>query len=209
MSFQVIVTLGPSILQRATLREIDALGPCIYRINGAHVAPTEVTRVAAQVRDILGAEARVMIDLPGNKVRTANLSTPLRLVAGSLVELADWQVNLRTFHEYVQPGDTIYANDSTYRLTVERIEGSTIVLRSHSDGLLQTNKGLHLPGITERLPFLFDRDRALMDAACACDLTYVSLSFVRTAADVREARAVLAARTATPPALIAKIETAP
>lgn len=209
MAFRLIVTLGPAILNAEKLRAIDSSGHCIYRINGAHVGPDHVGRIADQVRSILGDAAEIMIDLPGNKVRTANLSEPIRLTKGNSFELPDYQINFPSFHEYVRPGDTIFANDSIYRLEVSKVANRTIHFKSHSDGLLLTNKGLHLPGITSKLPFLFERDQLLIKAACKYHLNIVSLSFVRTANDVLEAKALISEMTDHPPKVFAKIETEP
>ena len=41
MGFELIVTLGPAIFGNDKIKEIDALGSCIYRINGAHADEVE------------------------------------------------------------------------------------------------------------------------------------------------------------------------
>ena len=79
MDFTVIVTLGPSILNEEMLRKIAAVGPCIFRINGAHVTPDLAPRLIQQVR-MQAPAVPIMIDLPGNKIRTCNLTDPVRLV---------------------------------------------------------------------------------------------------------------------------------
>jgi pyruvate kinase len=202
--FELIVTVGPAILQvSGKLKEIDCLGPCIYRLNGAHINPDDLGLVADQIRKILPS-ARLMIDLPGNKIRTANLLDPLRLVKGEVVRLFANQVNLATFYQYVRPGDMVLANDSLFTLEVLKVEGTTLQLLSHSDGLLLSNKGLHVRGIHQSIPFLFEKDSRLIEEAIAAGLDFVSLSFVRRAADVMQARAMLGDA---PIKVISKIET--
>ena len=70
--FTLIVTVGPTLLNHDKLTQINALGSCIYRINGAHADAANARHIIKTIRSIL-PNARIMIDLPGNKVRTANL----------------------------------------------------------------------------------------------------------------------------------------
>ncbi len=96
MDFRVIVTLGPAILSKKKLKEIDSFGDCIYRINGAHVEGDYAANIIEKVRDILPS-AEIMIDLPGNKIRTKNLLEPIRLTNGQTIELFDYQINYPVF----------------------------------------------------------------------------------------------------------------
>lgn len=206
MKFQVIVTLGPANESEAVLREIDALGPCLYRINGAHTPPEKLASVVMRVRQAL-PKARLMLDLPGNKVRTANLKEPLRLKSGETVELSADEVNYRGFFKHLKVGDRVLANDSIYTLEVHHVQADKLTLLSHSDGDLGNNKGLHVQGIHQDIPFLFEKDLNLIRAGSDCDVDIFSLSFVRTAEDVREAKAVLKQLGNTRGEIFAKVET--
>lgn len=203
MAFKTIVTLGPAILSDHKLKKADEQGECIYRINGSHVDENEVPNLVDKVRRIL-PRAKIMIDLPGNKIRTANLSEPIRLIRGERFFLNDYQINYPHFHERLKKGDRILANDSIFTLEVVHKTSSGVELLSHSDGLLSSNKGLHIKGIHRGIPFIFDKDRALIMTACSCGIDYISLSFVRTADDIREVKKILPKKEVH---LIAKIET--
>ncbi len=211
MDFRVIVTLGPSIQDGETLREIHALGPCIFRINGAHASGAEVLEQVRSVRreipETPTGRAPLMIDLPGNKVRTARLERPIPLVKGKTITLGKEQLNFRDFHRYLKRGDKVLANDSIYTLEVQAIEGETLHLLSHSDGELLANKGLHVQGIHDRIPFVFEKDMELLEAGSQCAVDYFSLSFVRTADDIREIKKLLGRMNNGHSRLIAKVET--
>ena len=92
MQFTTIVTVGPSILDEKKLKNIDSYGDCIYRINGAHVDANQALKLIERVKGIL-PNSKVMIDLPGNKIRTADLPEPIRLVRGEYFDLYDHQIN--------------------------------------------------------------------------------------------------------------------
>jgi len=202
-SFKIIVTLGPSILDEEKLKRINSQGECIYRINGAHADREQAERLIAQVKDVL-PDAKIMMDLPGNKIRTANLPEPIRLVKGEHFSLHDYEVNFPEFKKYLNKGDVILANDSTFTFEVEEIMRSSLKLLSHSDGLLFSNKGLNAKGVCKNIPFIFDRDRELIDLACSSGVDYVSLSFVRDAGDVRYVKKIIENKDIH---IIAKIET--
>ena len=203
MNFKTIVTLGPAIFDQDKLKRIDACGDCIYRINGAHVTEAQADEFIDETKRIL-PESSIMMDLPGNKIRTKNLPEPIRLVKNETVILHDYQVNYPHFHRMIAPGDRILANDSVFTLEVAEILGSGVRLISRSDGLLYSNKGLHVRGIHSRIPFLFDKDRRLIALCNRSAIDYLSVSFVRAGSDLREKKRELKQENMH---LIAKIET--
>jgi C-terminal processing protease CtpA/Prc len=79
MFFQVIVTVSEKLLSSPDkLKAIDACGDCIYRINGAHISGAGLDKFTDELRGILG-EPRILLDLPGNKIRIKGLSDPMPL----------------------------------------------------------------------------------------------------------------------------------
>lgn len=207
MDFKVIVTVGPAILDGRKLNEIDGMGDCIYRINGAHANRAQMKQMTERIRGILPG-AKIMIDLPGNKVRTSNLPLPIPLTKGESFTLNSFELNYPNFYRHLKPGDVIYANDSTYQLEVLDLEGDAIRLVSHSTGTLGANKGLHVIGIHDGIPFLFERDAELIRGACELGLDYISLSFVRDVADIEAARALIHEAGGKKVKIFAKVETA-
>ena len=205
-NFTLIVTVGPTLLTKEKLTNIDKMGPCIYRINGAHADSKNAKDIISAIRSFL-PHANIMIDLPGNKVRTANLSEPIRLKAGEVFALHKFNLNFQDFHRFLSPGNVILANDAIYTLIVEKIENEVIYLKSLSDGILQTNKGLHSVGVNEKLPFLFERDLNLIYTAVEEKISHLSLSFVRNVSDIKEAKHILTEKGAQGLNLIAKVET--
>ncbi|MCA9583277.1 MAG: pyruvate kinase, partial [Myxococcales bacterium] len=102
----------------------------------------------------------------------------------------------------VDVGDSILLDDGLLRLKVLRSEGRDVVTEVVDGGTLSNNKGMNLPGARLSVPALTEKDR--VDLAFAVDVIgvdYVALSFVRSAADVKEAQAL---SKGTP--VIAKIE---
>lgn len=206
MNFKIIVTFGPALRDKAKLSEINSLGSCIFRLNGAHTAPSQVASTTAFIKEAV-PEASVMVDLPGNKVRLQNLAYPLPIVKGEEFTLTGEQFNYSDYPKHLEPGIKIATHDSKYTLEVVSVEGDSIRFTSHHNGTLLPNKGMHAPGIAENLPFLFEKDKELIDASIDGGVDYLSLSFVRDAADIKEVKAILA-KQQSDINLISKIETA-
>ncbi len=206
MDFEIIVTIGKTLIGNpGILKKIDSFGDCIYRINGAHIEVGSLPALVKNIRSTL-KNSKIMLDLPGNKIRTKELSNPIRLIKGEIFELYDYQLNYPKFYNHLKIGDLILTNDSTLSLEVKGINGSTIKILSHSDGLLQNNRGLHVQGIHKNIPFLFKKDIEFIQIACSENLEFISLSFVRTGEDIKKVKKIIAKNQNTTIQIFAKIE---
>lgn len=182
-----ILTVGPSLLHEVPLKEIHDERN-IYRINGAH---GEVSNIEGYVNEIRRQvhDADILLDLPGNKVRTKNLPDGgISIKKGKEFEIPSDCFNYTDFYKHLEPSMTVWANDSVFEFEVLSSDSNSIRLLSKSDGLLINNKGAHVRGIHKDIPFLFEKDRQLIELANKLSLSYVGLSFVRNASNVSEAR---------------------
>ncbi len=198
---KVIVTVGPSALNRVPLNNYHK-NMYIYRINGAHGEIEDIENYIEKIRSQISG-AQILIDLPGNKVRTANLAFPIELIKGKCFELLNHQMNYRDFYKHLNEGNTVLANDSTLSFIVKEATQNKIVFYSESDGELLNNKGMHVRGIHKDIPFLFEKDKKLIDIANKYQVSYVGLSFVRNRDDIREAKEMLDSNIK----IISKVET--
>jgi pyruvate kinase len=187
---KVIVTVGPSLLYRIPLGEVHD-DKYIYRINGAHgsVADTE-THLLEIKRQV--PQAAILIDLPGNKIRTSNLESPLVFSSTAPFRLPSSCLNYPCFYRHLHKGMVAWANDSMYQFVVEAANEREITFLSKTDGTLGNNKGLHVRNIHAELPFLFEKDRQLIQLANRYHTDYIGLSFVRHAEDIKFARRLVA-----------------
>jgi pyruvate kinase len=190
--FDIIATVSGRLAESGLLQGLVERGATILRINGAHVSAPEAARLVGLIRTSVGQRAKILIDLPGNKIRTANLDRALTLKAGETFHLKAGQFNFPGFVAYLKPGNELLASDGRLRFVVEQSDANEAVLTAKFDGLLENRKGVHLVGgHLDQLPFLFDHDRALVRVAREQGADLVGLSYVRRPADVEEARALL------------------
>ena len=174
----------------------------LFRINGAHGNSETIKRDIEKIRTIGG---KILIDLPGNKIRTANFEYGfIEVERGERFEIFFDNFNYKEFYKHIEVGDVVLANDSIFRFEVVDIDMKkrTIVFLSHSTGKLLSNKGFHIKGVSKDLPFLFEKDKELIALANEYEIDFVGLSFVRNAQDVQTAKELVKNST-----IIAKVET--
>jgi pyruvate kinase len=198
---KVIVTIGPSLLYRVPLQEVHHPS-YIYRINGAHGDPLEIREHILEIRKQI-PDAEILVDLPGNKIRTQNLESPIPLLHNETFQLAVDQTNYPDFFQHLSPGTVVWANDSTYKFIVENATASHIRFVSKCEGTLLNNKGLHVRGIHGNIPFLLEKDRQLIEIANQHQVTWAGLSFVRDVCDIQTAQSLISPKIT----LISKVET--
>ncbi len=184
-----ILTTGPALANEVPLAQVHS-GRNIYRINGAHGTVADIEAGIKNIRRQIPGAA-ILMDLPGNKVRTANIEVGIQLEKGRTFSLRAGQFNYPDFYRHLQPGMTAWANDSVFEFEVVSADSEKIVFRSKSDGVLINGKGVHVRGIHKDIPFLFEKDRQLIELANQYRLDYVGLSFVRTPENVKEAQALI------------------
>lgn len=184
-----ILTVGPALLNEVPLTDVHN-EKNIYRINGAHGAANDIEKTIKKIRSQVSG-AKILMDLPGNKVRTANIVEGIVLEKGKEFEISSKCFNYTDFYKHLKPGMTAWANDSIFEFEVVSADSEKIVFLSKSEGILINNKGVHVRGIHNNIPFLFEKDKELIALANQYKLDYVGLSFVRKADDVREALELL------------------
>ncbi|MCM1231855.1 MAG: pyruvate kinase [Ruminococcus flavefaciens] len=197
-----ILTVGPALLHEVPLTEIHNERN-IYRINGAHGNIEEIEKYILKIREQI-PDADILMDLPGNKIRTADLPNGgIPVEKGKKFSIPSQCFNYREFYKYLKQGMTAWANDSVFEFEVVSADSEKIVFLSKSDGVLINNKGVHVRGIHSEIPFLFEKDLQLIQLANKWALSFVGLSFVRKPENVQEVRSLVSGKTD----LITKIET--
>jgi len=200
---KIIATVGPSLGYKIPLKKVHNEN-IIYRINGAHGSIEAIEENILRIKEQV-SNAKILIDLPGNKVRTADFEYGfIEVEDGKEFEISFYQFNYKDFYKHIKIGDIVLANDSIFKFEVVSIDEKhkKIVFKSYSSGKLLNNKGFHIKGISKTLPFLFEKDKKLIDLANKYNIDFVGLSFVRDEKDIKEAKKLIKNST-----IIAKVET--
>jgi pyruvate kinase len=216
---KIICTIGPSCNTEPMLREMMQLGMDVARLNFSHGTHPEHSRNIARLRRAAQQENRticILQDLQGPKIRTGRLKNHehVMLKTGSLVTITPRDVsgtpNLisTTFQglaQEVRAGSRILLSDGLIELRVTQVRGSDVECEVVNGGMLAEHQGINLPGAALSIPALTSKDRADLEFGLKHGVDMVALSFVRSAADVRSVKEIIAARGQDVP-VIAKLE---
>ena len=194
-------------------------GMDVARLNFSHGTPAEHAQRVAAVRRASGNHEKpvaILGDLQGPKIRTGKLTggakitlrVGQRFVITTQNLLGDAEGVSTTFQqlpEAVKRGDRILLSDGEIALRVESTQGRRVICRVENGGELGEHQGINLPGVKLKIPSLTPKDRKDLLVALRLGVNYIALSFVRSARDVKAAKAAIAhARKTTP--IIAKLE---
>jgi pyruvate kinase len=201
---KIVCTLGPASNTKAKVGELVGAGMNCARLNFSHGDHESHAAVAKLVREA-AAEARrpmaILADMQGPKMRVGRFATgPIELSPGDRFALTAAEVEgnqeivsvtYASLASDVEPGDSVALDDGLIRLRVDAVEGNTVHTIVEDGGTLSDNKGLNLPGVSIGAPGMTDKDRQdLTFAISGLKVDYIALSFVRSAQDVEEAKAL-------------------
>lgn len=215
---KIIATLGPST--DGLERQLVATGLDVARLNFSHGTPEQHAGRCAAIRAAaaeVGRTVAILQDLQGPKIRVGLLAGggPVALTAGQTFTITTEEVlgtTERVSCTYtalpldVSVGDRILLDDGRIRLRATSVEPPDVHTIVEEGGLLGEQKGINLPGVRVSAPALTEKDRSdLRFGLDQLQVDYVALSFIRTAAEVREARALVAKCSRQAP-LVVKLE---
>ena len=223
---KIVCTIGPASRTPEVIGHLIDEGMNVARLNFSHGTVDDHRRVYSAIREQAARRGRavaILQDLQGPKIRVGKMKPGTVLEAGtefiltteeSLGDAARASVTYEGLPRDVRPGNVLLLDDGLLQIEVLSVEGSEVVTRVLIGGPLSNNKGINLPGIHVSAPSMPEKDLADLIVGQQFGVDFLALSFVRTAQDIHEARAAIAAaRTSIPESqsrpptlIIAKIE---
>lgn len=215
---KIVCTIGPASSSTTVIEQLIKAGMNVARLNLSHGAHHEHGRYIQEIRKIsqrLGINVAILMDLPGPKYRIGKLKDgQAALKKGSQVVLTTRQVegddallpvNIPYLPQDVDIGDTVFLDDGAIKLKVLAKVGTEVKCQVTVGGVLTNGRGLAVPGMRTSGPFVNHALEQDILFAIQEQPDYLALSFVRSAEDVTQVRAVLGDNGADIP-IIAKIE---
>lgn len=201
------------------MRDLLRLGMDVARLNFSHGSHEDHAHNVARLRRAAEREGKtvcILQDLQGPKIRTGILlrHEPVQLKTGSSVTITPQSVSgtatriSTTFPDLareVEPGTRILLSDGLIELRVSGVRGKDITCDVVNGGMLGEHKGINLPGVALSIPALTGKDRKDLEFGLKHGVDAVAISFVRTAADVRTVKQIIARHGRDVP-VIAKLE---
>src|SRR5213076_3300637 len=159
----------------------------------------ERARLVRATEAEIGRPLALIADLQGPKLRIGELDGPVTLARGEDVVVAGGEsstdgelpVSPAVISEVLQPGHEVLIDDGLVRLRVETIEQGRARCAVVEGGVVTSHKGVNLPGVPVPIPSITRKDMDDLELALELGVDFIALSFVRSAADVRDLRALI------------------
>ncbi len=215
---KILATIGPASGAPERIAALVAAGMDAARLNFSHGSHEQHRDWAGRVRaagEAAGRPLALVADLQGPKLRIGDLREPRRLNQGEEVVVTpeeaardgELPVSPAVIGEVLSVGHEVLIDDGLVRLRVEEVEGGRARCSVVVGGVVGSHKGVNLPGVKLPIPSLTAKDLNDLELAVALGVDYIALSFVRSAADVRDLRTRID-RAGSHAHVIAKIEKA-
>ncbi len=216
---KIVCTLGPASSDIGTIRELMLAGMDVARFNfshGTHESHLQTLDILKQVRDELDLPVAAMLDTKGPEIRLKTFSGgKVLLEKGQLFTLTTRDVDCnrevasisyKGLPSDVSEGTTILIDDGLIELTVIKVGGEDIVCRVENGGYVSDRKSINVPNTDLSMPYLSAQDRSDITFAAENGFDFIAASFVRSAADILDIKALLKELDCNTINIIAKIE---
>ncbi|MGA8104499.1 MAG: pyruvate kinase [Candidatus Acidiferrales bacterium] len=216
---KIVCTLGPACDSSEMIDKMIQAGMDVARLNFSHGAPADHARRVNQVRKASIRHQKpiaILADLQGPKIRTGELEggKPVQLRFGQRFTITSRHVKgtaagvsttFQALPAAVKKGDPILLCDGRIALRVVSTSGREVICQVENGGELGEHKGINLPGVVLKIPSLTPKDRKDLLVAIELEVSFVAMSFVRSAADVVAGKRAIARAGGKIP-IIAKLE---
>lgn len=201
---KILCTIGPASRDTAVLSQIMQAGMNVARLNfshGTHEYHAETIDRVRSLSEQLQKPIAILADLQGPKLRIGIMQeggVPIR--EGEEVTLTTEEmigvpgripIQYKELPGRVRPGERILLDDGLLELQVLEATDEEIRTRVITGGVLFDNKGMNLPSASLDIPALTEKDREDVKFILGRQVDWIALSFVRSAADVEELKAII------------------
>ena len=201
---KIVCTLGPASNTAKNIKELISAGLNVARLNFSHGTYEDHGRVIKNIRRVsadLNRSIMIMQDLQGPRIRVGDIGKKPRvfepgetviLTGGSVAkDSKKLPITYKNLHKDIRVGERVLLVDGLIVFVAKKIKGTDIHCEVIMGGAVGTHKGVNLPDTTVRLSSLSDKDREDLFYGVGQQVDYVAMSFVRSAADIRELRALI------------------
>jgi pyruvate kinase len=214
---KIVATIGPVCRDEAGLRGLVDAGVDVFRLNMAHGSIAEHQEALDRVRRVSEAAGRqigVLVDLSGPKIRLGEIpGGALECVPGAVLSFVrgaeggdgELTTSYERLVDELAVGDSVMLADGTVSLVVEERTARHARCRVVQGGLVRSRQGVNLPGVKLSVAAMSAADWQHAEWAAANGIDFVSLSFVRSAVEVKLLKELLRTR-GSAARVVAKIE---
>jgi pyruvate kinase len=200
---KIVATIGPASRSPQVFRKMVETGVRVARLNFSHGSYADHAQTITMIREVseeLDIPITILQDLQGPKIRVRTLpATGTELIEGKFITLVPMDqfqqsesvyadaiaIDYAYIAEEATIGTQILLADGIFELIVSGLSGNAVHCEVVKGGILTSHKGVNFPSLNLRLPSMTDKDRQDLAFGLEQGVDWISLSFVRQAADVK------------------------
>ena len=218
---KIIATIGPSTNKYNDLRDLHSAGMNVARINMSHASHADAISIIESIQKLnkiqsdLFGPIGILLDTQGPEIRTGINHSDIDLQTGDVVNLtirddvdvetSSIKINYKGLIGSVDKGSKISIDNGLLNFQVLAKDKENLKCKVLDGGTLGSKRHVNLPGVRVDLPSITKKDRKDITFAIKHNVSFIALSFVRSAKDVVTLRSILK-RKKSQIKIIAKIE---
>lgn len=216
---KLVGTLGPSSSEENMVEDMISAGMDVARINLSHGNQEVHKNSIMNLRNASRSASKyiaLLMDTRGPEVRIKSFAeSPVQLNQGQDFFLTTQDmvgnsekvsVTYKHITKDVSPGCTILIDDGNISLEVMETTSDTLRCRVNNGGILESYKGINIPGTYLDLPILSDQDKQDIIFGLEWGIDFIAVSFVRNKEDILTVRTLLEENNEDEAKILAKIE---
>jgi pyruvate kinase len=193
----------------------------VARINMSHASHADAISVVESIRRLNKKQSNlfgpigILLDTQGPEIRTGINQSDIDLQTGDVVNLtirddidvetSSIKINYKGLIKSVAKGSKISIDNGLLNFQVLAKDKENLKCKVLDGGKLGSKRHVNLPGVRVDLPSITKKDRKDINFGIKHNVSFIALSFVRSAKDVLTLRSILK-RKKSPIKIIAKIE---
>ena len=218
---KIIATIGPRTNKYNDLRDLHSAGMNVARINMSHASHTDAISIIESIHKLnknqsnLFGPIGILLDTQGPEIRTGINHSDIDLKTGDVVNLtirddvdvetSSIKINYKGLIKSVDKGSKISIDNGLLNFQVLAKDKENLKCKVLDGGTLGSKRHVNLPGVRVDLPSITKKDRKDISFAIKHNVSFIALSFVRSAKDIVTLRSILK-RKKSQIKIIAKIE---
>ena len=218
---KIIATIVPSTNKYNDLKSLHSAGMNVARINMSHASHADAISVVESIRRLNEKQSNlfgpigILLDTQGPEIRTGINQSDIDLQTGDVVNLtirddidvetSSIKINYKGLIKSVAKGSKISIDNGLLNFQVLAKDKENLKCKVLDGGKLGSKRHVNLPGVRVDLPSITKKDRKDINFGIKHNVSFIALSFVRSAKDILTLRSILK-RKKSPIKIIAKIE---
>jgi len=223
MKTKIVATIGPACKDRVTLENMVEAGLDVARLNFSHGKKFEFAawiKIFREIRKEKQQAIAIIQDLQGPRIRVGKLNKPIKLKKDQIVKLVVKEkifkntakeitipLVYKTLNQNNKENDHILIDNSKIELRVSAVERKQIKAKVIIGGEIISHKGINLPNTKISLPIITKKDQEDLKFGIEYKVDFITLSFIRTANDIKAGRKLVEQSGGKDIQIIAKVET--